>query len=235
MSYNCMLAFWMSEGVPTNLAVLRWDEADGSPCPATTEEFSKGVRYTFGIVITWVGDPRCSHSWADYRSGSFDDYGLEPGRTYRYRVWTDLFKDCHYITCVSDSFSPPQETSVKTLTFGPTNTRPALLEVLGLKATLGATTCNQWIPDFCVTDITYTWNPAAGAASYMLIMDNRAPDENVFDAGWTFPVAASPAPSYKAQGRAGGQQNACLGIVTDPTNPPNPRKGECILLSLPWP
>ena len=235
MSTRCLWASWASGEVPDGIAIARWDEADGSPCPATIDDLLKGVQAPFGMPSKYAGDSRCTVVLTEYRLGWIDDFGLEPGRTYRYRVWTEMSQVCASRTCFSQRYPPPDETSFKALTFAPTNTRPQLTELLGLKATLGEVSCDKWLPTVCFTEVTYTWRPTAAAASYMLTFDTRDPDFAKFYAGPTFTIPASPSPAYKAHAPSGGEQYLCLAIVADPNNPPNPRKGECILVQFPFP
>jgi hypothetical protein len=231
MGGKCFQAAVVSGVQLWNVFAVRWDAASAAPCAKTYDDFV----HQYDSKWKYIGDARCTHLAVEYRAGSIDDAGLEPGHTYTYRSWVySLICEPFNRNCVERTDLQP-EVTVKGLVFGPVNTRAPLNEVLGLSASVAdKMTCNEWYPTECTKTVKYTWKPTAAAASYLLSLDMRSFGWG-FVQGGTVPIPASPTPSFTLQGEVGGAIRACLAIVTDPKNPPDPRKGECITTEIEWP
>ena len=227
---KCFQAATASGARSWALVAVRWDNADGSPCATSFDDLLK----QYDSKSKYIGDARCTPMFAEYRAGSLDDAGLEPSHTYIYRTWV-AFNDCDLVYNCQFRADPPQELTMKGLSFGPVNTRTRLNEVLGLTATVGKMRCEEYYPSYCYRTVKYTWKPTAAAASYIMSLDIRSPDFLRFVSGPTLPIAASPTPSFSFEGEVAGALYACLAIVTDPKNLPDPRKGECVMTEIEWP
>jgi hypothetical protein len=236
MGGKCTQAAMLSGATPYGVAAVRWDVANGSPCVTSYEDFERQYTGGWGIPTKYIGDARCTQTIADYRAGALDDAGLEPEHTYKYRAWVVSSVCEQFNRNCQDRADAPQEITIKGLTFGPVNTRTPLNQVLRLAGAVNASMkCNEWYPSECTRTVKYTWSSTAAAASYLLSLDIRPAGYGVFVQVGTIPIPASGTPSYTLEGEVGGAIYACLAIVTDPKNPPDPRKGECILTEVEWP
>lgn len=190
--------------------------------------------------------PTLCRSWFTNVGALSEDFGLQGGTKYYYRVSSVYSRAACQAGCGNNYYAAPDVTLttpvnlVGTGVRGPLTVLPphaylqARLGTVGLVCLdggwLGGSGCRVW-------DLTYSWAPQANAVSYILAFDeiitgNYGTFLGTSELGVS-KVAASQAPSLWTSHDAGKTVRACLALVIDAANPPDPRKGECIQTDLP--
>lgn len=215
---------------------LRWPSIDGIGCPSTFDEFIKSFTES-GWTMVSTSYPSCGFLQTNAWTGvtpvtEFTEYGLASGLTHHYRIWP-VYMVCQPNAICDDIADAPSEVSLplpRTLT-QPSGTRLTLSVVppsVSLRATRGKelwySTGNGDL------DISYAWTPAANAVAYVLSFDTRFYGVGGTMSNGTVTVPASSTPTYSRTfyWEAGMVVRACIGIIVDLANPPDPKKGECV-------
>jgi hypothetical protein len=252
MSATCERLVQGPDEALTRYAMLRWPISSQTGCPATYEDLLR-TPYTEGlnwrIILTpyldceWFSIDAWTRGTATTRTDGWsgwvptsqvEDYGLEGGETYRYRIWPLFYVACDRASspsCESEERVFPSSDASVTLPLQRVS-KPAYYIVpprVSLQAAVGRMTWYAYSANGDV-DITYSWSPADKAVAYVLSFETRFRGSTtpLFNGTVTVPASATPTFTSEFYYEPAMVVRACIGIIVDPANPPDPRKGECI-------
>jgi hypothetical protein len=203
--------------------IKRWPDGSQTGCPAPA-------------------DPSLCRSWFTSVGALSEDFGLQGGTKYYYRVSAAYQPVNCTASCGYQYYAAPDATVTTPVNLvGRRGSISVVPPPMYLQAKLGTVglVCfgGGWSSGCRIWDVTYTWAPQANAVSYIVAFDEVVTGSSLNVIGTielsVHKVAASAAPSLWIDHEAGMTVRACLAVVLDAANPPDPRKGECIQTDLP--